>query len=109
MGREDNMTQLPLSEYRSLRRLRTERETETARQRLEADLLESGWRLLYPGPKWLDRWDKMFEKKGRRVLTDEQGCFAYKLQGDFWRRHRGLVGYDLGRVLDLFGRKGWQE
>ena len=107
------MTQLPYSDYRSLRRLRTDRDQETARQRLEAALLESGWRLLYPGPKWLARDDRLYEKKGRRILCDELGCFVYKgtweanHREQVWRRHRGVVDFDLGRVIDAFGRKAY--
>lgn len=91
------------------RAYRTDRENEAARRHLEADLLETGWRRLVPGPKWLRRDDKLFEKKGRRILSDEIGAYTYRQNDGFWKRHRGIVGYSLARVLDVFQRPAWDE
>lgn len=93
---------------------RREKTLDGQRQQLEVDLLQSGWQLFSPGPKWLERDDKLFEKTGllgaRRILTDEDGVFTYKLQGQrFWKRHRGVVGYDRPTIMDAFERRGYDE
>ena len=86
------------------RQERTDQEQDIARKRLEADLLQSGWIETYP--KWLGRDDRLFEKKHRRILVDEIGAFTYKRQEAGWRIHRGIVGYDRARILDLFEKAG---
>jgi hypothetical protein len=89
---------------------RRERELDSHRELLEADLVQTGWRQLNPGPKWLERGDKVFEKGGRRILVDAIGTFVYKQDLYYlWKRHRGGVGFDRGVILDLFERKGYRE
>jgi hypothetical protein len=82
-------------------------ENDNKRGQLEADLQQSGW--VECSLRWLERWDRMVEKRHRRILTDEQGCFVYKHTNGAWHRHRGVVGYDKGRVLDMFEKAGHDE
>ena len=89
----------------------TRREEDPQRLALEAHLLKTGWRQLYPGPGWLDRWDRVYEKDGQRILSDDVGVFTYKLHGQqvkpFWQRWKGVVGWDHGRVLNAFDKPSY--